>query len=74
MDEHEEVSDRPGAVELPKGDGRVRFDAVSFGYDERRPVLQGIDLELAPGRTVALIGHTGSGKTTLASLVRASMT
>ena len=69
MDEHEEVSDRPGAVELPKGDGRVRFDAVSFGYDERRPVLQGIDLELAPGRTVALIGHTGSGKTTLASLV-----
>ena len=69
MDEHEEVSDRPGAVELPKGDGRVRFDAVSFGYDERRPVLQGIDLDLAPGRTVALIGHTGSGKTTLASLV-----
>ncbi len=69
MDEHEEVSDRPGAVELPKGAGRVRFDAVSFGYDERRPVLLEIDLDLAPGRTVALIGHTGSGKTTLASLV-----
>jgi ABC-type multidrug transport system fused ATPase/permease subunit len=69
MDEPEEVSDRPGAVELPDGDGRVRFDAVSFGYDERRPVLEGIDLELEPGRTVALIGHTGSGKTTLASLV-----
>jgi ABC-type multidrug transport system fused ATPase/permease subunit len=69
MDEPEEVSDRPGAVELPEGDGRVRFGGVSFGYDERRPVLQGIDLELAPGRTVALIGHTGSGKTTLASLV-----
>jgi ABC-type multidrug transport system fused ATPase/permease subunit len=69
MDEPEEVSDRPGAVELPDGDGRVRFDAVSFGYDERRPVLERIDLELEPGRTVALIGHTGSGKTTLASLV-----
>jgi ABC-type multidrug transport system fused ATPase/permease subunit len=69
IDEPEDVTDRPGAVELPPGDGHVRFEGVSFGYDERRPVLQGIDLELAPGRTVALIGHTGSGKTTLASLV-----
>jgi ABC-type multidrug transport system fused ATPase/permease subunit len=69
MDEPEMVSDRPGAVDLPEGDGRVRFESVSFGYDERRPVLQDIDLELQPGRTVALIGHTGSGKTTLASLV-----
>jgi ATP-binding cassette subfamily B protein len=69
MDEPEEVSDRPGAVDLPAGDGRVRFERVSFGYDEQRPVLQGIDLELEPGRTVALIGHTGAGKTTLASLV-----
>jgi ABC-type multidrug transport system fused ATPase/permease subunit len=69
MDEPEMVSDRPGAVDLPEGDGRVRFQSVSFGYDERRPVLEGIDLELQPGRTVALIGHTGSGKTTLASLV-----
>jgi ABC-type multidrug transport system fused ATPase/permease subunit len=69
IDEPEEVSDRPDAVDLPEGDGRVRFERVSFGYDERRPVLQEIDLELAPGTTVALIGHTGSGKTTLASLV-----
>jgi ABC-type multidrug transport system fused ATPase/permease subunit len=69
MDEAEEVSDAPDAVELPPGDGHVRFEGVSFGYDERRPVLEGIDLELEPGKTVALIGHTGSGKTTLASLV-----
>jgi ABC-type multidrug transport system fused ATPase/permease subunit len=69
IDEPEDVTDRPGAADLPAGDGRVRFEGVSFGYDERRPVLQGIDLELEPGRTVALIGHTGSGKTTLASLV-----
>jgi ABC-type multidrug transport system fused ATPase/permease subunit len=69
MDEHEEVGDRPGAVELPPGEGRVSFERVSFGYDERRPVLQNIDLELEPGKTVALIGHTGSGKTTLAALV-----
>jgi ABC-type multidrug transport system fused ATPase/permease subunit len=69
IDEPEEVSDRPDAVDLPTGDGRVRFDHVSFAYDGQRPVLQEIDLELEPGKTVALIGHTGSGKTTLASLV-----
>jgi ABC-type multidrug transport system fused ATPase/permease subunit len=69
MDEPEEVADAPDAVELPPGQGRLRFENVTFGYDEARPVLQGIDLELEPGKTVALIGHTGSGKTTLASLV-----
>ena len=69
MDEPEHVSAAPGAVELPRGEGRVRFESVSFGYDPKRPVLEGIDLELEPGKTVALIGHTGSGKTTLASLV-----
>src|SRR5437899_10626827 len=69
MDEPEEVADRPGAVELPVGGGHLRFDRVGFEYMEGRPVLQDIDLELAPGRTIALIGHTGSGKTTLTSLV-----
>jgi ABC-type multidrug transport system fused ATPase/permease subunit len=69
MDEPEEVTDLPDAVELPPGDGRVRFEHVSFGYDLERPVLRDVDLELEPGRTVALIGHTGSGKTTLATLV-----
>jgi ABC-type multidrug transport system fused ATPase/permease subunit len=69
MDETEHVSDRPEAIDLPPGQGHVRFESVSFGYDEQRPVLEGIDLELEPGKTVALIGHTGSGKTTLASLV-----
>ena len=56
-------------VELPAGPGHVRFEHVTFGYDPARPVLEDIDLELAPGTTVALIGHTGSGKTTLASLI-----
>jgi ABC-type multidrug transport system fused ATPase/permease subunit len=69
MDEPENVSDRPGAVELPPGDGDIRFERISFGYDEQRPVLQDVDLEIEPGKTVALIGHTGSGKTTLAMLV-----
>jgi ABC-type multidrug transport system fused ATPase/permease subunit len=68
LDEPEEIHDLPGARELPAGPGLVRFDGVTFGY-RARPVLEEIDLELQPGRTVALIGHTGSGKTTLASLI-----
>jgi ABC-type multidrug transport system fused ATPase/permease subunit len=69
MDETEEITERPDAIELDEGDGLVRFENVSFEYLAGRPVLQDIDLELEPGRTVALIGHTGSGKTTLASVV-----
>jgi len=69
MDEPEEVADKPGAVELPPGDGLVHFEDVSFAYVPGRPVLEEIDLELEAGRTVALIGQTGAGKTTLASLV-----
>ncbi|HEY2777919.1 MAG TPA: ABC transporter ATP-binding protein [Gaiellaceae bacterium] len=69
LDEPEDIADRPDARELPPGDGRVVFDDVTFGYDPARPVLQDVSLELTAGRVVALIGHTGSGKTTLASLV-----
>jgi ABC-type multidrug transport system fused ATPase/permease subunit len=69
IDEREDIGDMPGAGALPPGPGTVRFDGVTFGYDAARPVLEEIDLELQPGRTVALIGHTGSGKTTLASLI-----
>jgi ABC-type multidrug transport system fused ATPase/permease subunit len=69
LDEPEEIADRPGAAELPEGGGRLRFEGVGFEYMDGRPVLHDIDLELAPGKTIALIGHTGSGKTTLTSLV-----
>ena len=69
MDEPEEVADRPGAIELPPGPGHVRFERVSFEYLAGRPVLSNVDLEVPAGRTVALIGHTGSGKTSLTSLV-----
>jgi ABC-type multidrug transport system fused ATPase/permease subunit len=69
IDEPEEIADKPGARELPQGGGAIRFDNVTFSYMEGRPVLHDVDLEIAPGRTVALIGHTGSGKTTLTSLV-----
>jgi ABC-type multidrug transport system fused ATPase/permease subunit len=69
IDEPEEVADAADARPLPEGGGAVRFEHVTFGYDPERPVLRDVDLELAPGSTVALIGHTGSGKTTLTSLV-----
>ena len=69
LDEPEEIADRPDAPDLPEGPGRIRFEDVSFEYLPGRPVLSGVDLELEPGRTVAVIGHTGSGKTTLTALV-----
>src|SRR6266540_1567805 len=69
MDEPEEIQDAVDARDLPAGGGHVRFEDVWFAYEREQPVLQGVDLELEPGTTVALIGHTGAGKTTLASLV-----
>ncbi len=69
IDEPEEIQDAPEAHDLAPGPGRVTFSQATFGYDAARPVLHDIDIELEPGKVVALIGHTGSGKTTLASLV-----
>jgi len=69
LDEAEDVTNVPDAKPLPPGEGHVRFDRVTFGYEPDRPILHDVDLEVEAGRTVALIGHTGSGKTTLTSLV-----
>jgi ABC-type multidrug transport system fused ATPase/permease subunit len=69
LDEPEEIADAPTASPLPSGPGNVRFEEVTFGYDPERPVLEGVSLDIPAGRTVALIGRTGSGKTTLAALV-----
>ena len=69
LDEPEEIAERPEATELPPGEGRIRFEGVAFGYDPERPVLEDIDLEIEPGQNIAVIGHTGSGKTTLTALV-----
>ena len=65
-----EVADAPGAPPLRAGAGpRVRFERVSFRYDERRPILQEIDFTIAPGTTTAVVGASGAGKSTLARLL-----
>jgi len=69
MDEPPEIAEQPDAAALPDGPGELRFENVRFEYLEGRPVLEDVELEIAPGRTIALIGQTGAGKTTLTSLV-----
>ena len=64
-----EVVDRPGALALPHVAGHVRLEGVRFAYESDRPVLRDVALEVQPGQTVALVGATGAGKTTLASLL-----
>jgi ABC-type multidrug transport system fused ATPase/permease subunit len=69
MDEALEVEDRPGALALPGIEGRVSFEEVRFGYGTGPEVLHGVHLDVAPGTTVALVGHTGAGKSTIAKLI-----
>ena len=69
LDEQPEVVDRPGAGDLPEIAGDVRFESVRFSYGRGDEVLHGIDLDVPAGTTVALVGHTGAGKTTIAKLL-----
>src|SRR5206468_7812480 len=69
MEEEPEVLDRPGAEPLPRVEGRVRFEDVRFGYGRGPEVLHGLDLDVPAGTTVALVGHTGAGKSTIAKLL-----
>jgi ATP-binding cassette subfamily B protein len=64
-----DIADRPGAREVSGLTGEVRYEAVRFGYDPARPVLKGIDLAVRAGETVALVGPSGAGKTTICSLL-----
>ena len=69
MDEEPEVVDRPGAKPLSPVSGHVRFDSVRFGYGKGPEVLHRLDLDVPAGTTVALVGHTGAGKSTIAKLL-----
>ncbi|HEY3018101.1 MAG TPA: ABC transporter ATP-binding protein [Gaiellaceae bacterium] len=69
LDEEPEVLDAPGAMALPEVEGRVRFENVRFSYGTGPEVLHGLDLDVPPGTTVALVGHTGAGKSTIAKLL-----
>jgi ATP-binding cassette subfamily B protein len=69
LDQEPEVVDRADAQTLPRVEGRVQFEGVRFGYGEGPEVLHGLDLDVPPGTTVALVGHTGAGKSTIAKLL-----
>jgi ABC-type multidrug transport system fused ATPase/permease subunit len=69
MDEDPEVRDKPDARELGRIDGHVRFEDVRFGYGTGPEVLHGIELDVPAGTTVALVGHTGAGKSTIGKLL-----
>lgn len=69
MEERPKVDDPAEPVAMPEARGRVEFDGVRFGYLDDTTVLPGLDLDLAAGSTVALVGTTGAGKTTIAKLI-----
>jgi len=69
LEQQPEVEDRPGAVDLPAIAGHVQFEGVRFAYGRGDEVLHGLDLDVPAGTTVALVGHTGAGKSTIAKLL-----
>jgi ATP-binding cassette subfamily B protein len=69
LDAESAVKEKAKAVELARPKGRVRFENVSFSYDAVSPVLEGIDIDARPGQVIALLGPTGSGKSTIVNLL-----
>ncbi len=69
LDEEPDLADKPDAAVLPRIRGEIEFDDVTFAYSGDNPALCGVDLHIPPGQTVALVGATGAGKSTLAKLV-----
>ncbi|HET9658779.1 MAG TPA: ABC transporter ATP-binding protein, partial [Thermomicrobiales bacterium] len=64
-----DIADRPDAIDVGTLRGDIRFDRVTFGYSPDRPILKNIDLQVRAGETVAFVGPSGAGKTTIASLL-----
>ena len=69
IDVEPEIKDKPGAEALPPVDGRVQFQDVSFAYEPPKEVLHSVDFTIMPGETVAIVGQTGAGKSSVASLI-----
>ena len=69
LDEPEDITDRDGAVELPPIRGHVSFDHVNFSYEPGNPVLKDVNFTITPGTSVAIVGPTGAGKTTIVNLL-----
>ncbi|MBI4287672.1 MAG: ABC transporter ATP-binding protein [Chloroflexi bacterium] len=69
LDVTQEIKDSPQSIEVSRLKGDIRFEGVSFNYEPGLEVLHGIDLHIAPGRATALVGPTGAGKSTIASLI-----
>ena len=69
LDREDDVKDAPGAVEITSTQGAIRMENVEFGYDDAGLILKGVNVEVLPGQTVAFVGGTGAGKSTLISLV-----
>lgn len=69
LDEKQEIVNLPGAQDFGRAQGRVEFEDVHFEYKTGEPVLRGVDFTIEPGQTVAIVGHTGAGKTTIINLV-----
>jgi len=69
IDTEQEVVDKPGAKPLQVSDGAVRFENVAFNYDEDRQILHGLDFEVPPDGTLAIVGPSGAGKSTIARLL-----
>ncbi|ALJ36700.1 ABC transporter ATP-binding protein [Azospirillum brasilense] len=69
LDTQPDIADAPDAVPAPALKGDIRYEGVSFGYDPARPVLKGIDLSIKAGSTIAFVGPSGAGKTTICSLL-----
>jgi len=69
LDEKEEEADRPDSIALPSPRGEVRFDSVWFSYKEETPLIEDMSLDVKEGQTIAIVGPTGAGKTTLVNLL-----
>jgi ABC-type transport system involved in Fe-S cluster assembly fused permease/ATPase subunit len=69
LDVELEVTDPPDAPDLAATRGEITFEAVSFGYDPRRPILKEVSFNVPPGKTVAIVGHSGAGKSTISRIL-----